>query len=74
MSVSDVLDTIINQAEESRFQINYIALSPEMMKNLVNEVVMIKNVEVQGISGYKDVKLVVKDIIGFQVAYSTYPI
>ena len=66
-----ILDQLILQALEEFWIIKYVALSPELMKSLVDEVKSFAGTDfkIESLSMYKDVNLKVKDIVGFQVAY-----
>lgn len=66
-----ILDQLILQALEEFWIIKYVALSPELMRNLVDEVKSFAGTDfkIESLSMYKDVPLKVKEIVGFQVAY-----
>jgi hypothetical protein len=69
--ISNILDTIITQAEENGWVIKYIALSTEYMKSLLSEATNVfgKEFEADSIAKYRETSIKVKDIVGFQVAY-----
>ena len=66
-----ILDELKNQALTELWVIKYVAVSPELMKSLVDEVKSFAGTDfkIESLSMYKDVPLKVKDIVGFQVAY-----
>lgn len=68
----DILDKIVNLAQESGWIIAYIAINKESMAELVDQVKNAAGLDAtpQSLADYKGVKLAVKDIIGLQVSYS----
>ena len=66
-----ILDSIIEHALMYGLNIKYVALSQDLMKLLVTEVMNTTghSFTVETLVMYRDVPLKVKDIIGFQVAY-----
>jgi hypothetical protein len=69
--ITDILDNLIAQAYMNNWAIKYVALSPDYMRTLIDEVMRFagKEFKVDVLSTYKEVPLKVKEIIGFQVAY-----
>jgi hypothetical protein len=69
--ITKILDNLIAQALQEFWVIKYVALSPDYMRKLVDEVTSFagKEFKVDSLSMYKDVPVKVKEIVGFQVAY-----
>lgn len=69
--IIELLDELIIQAYTKFWVIKYVALSPEYMKQLIEEVKAFagNDFKVETLSQYKDIPLKVKEIVGFQVAY-----
>jgi hypothetical protein len=69
--ISNILDTIIAQADIEGWVIKYVALSPAYMKSLISEAASVfgKEFEADSIVKYKETSIKTKDIVGFQVAY-----
>ena len=68
--VTDILDKIIALADAEDWSIDYIALSINFMKRLVEEVAPnIGEFEIEVLVSYKDTPLKVKSIHGFQTSY-----
>lgn len=69
----DLIDKLIKNAPDLGYDIKYIALSEELMKNLCAEIAAFTGTGVTwgSISKFKDIPIKQKDIAGFQVAYVT---
>lgn len=67
----DVLDKIINLAQESGWIIAYIAMNQKKMDELVELVKSCAGLDItpSALADYKGVKLSIKDIQGLQVTY-----
>lgn len=73
--ITEILDELITQSSENSWIIKYVALSPDYMTMLTNEVFNFvgKDFKVATLLTYKEVNLKVKEIVGFQVAYELAP-
>jgi hypothetical protein len=73
--ITNILDKTIAQASEEDWVIKYVALSPDCMKLLIEELRSLTNIDFDAayVNKYREIDLHVKEITGFQVAYEHPP-